>query len=442
MVKILIVSDNGVPSGFGRIADEVGTRLQARGFDITAASYAYDGLLPPMLDGKRLPYHVASLNGKANWIDDVMKLMNAIQPEIVISIQDFPYAQQIRLAPVDWSKFGFMVITPVDGVPIFPAWLETMAQADGGLTISQFGVNAFREAGINVGLCRPGVDVDSFYRMSDGERRDLRAALGIEAEAFVFGTMAQNQGRKAIPLMMRAFFEFTKDKPNARYLMDMEPQSPAGWDLRALCEQQGWDSSKLIFRYQALQAGLVELRERYNVLDVHAVISHREGYGLPLAEAMACGVVSMALDYCSGPEVVGEGRGALVKCIDYDVPGTWGGAEDRYPDLQDMARKLQALHDYPNARRALALRGMAWARRQTWDAATDNVVDRLDQVLDKQRQRRERRAQAMQAQHVPTAAVPISVDGTQPPSQTPIPALPRKQGKETEEAIELVEAGV
>lgn len=382
-MRILTVSDDGVSSGYGRISVEVSTRLYRRGLDILAASLMYDGLLPPNHDGARLPYWVASLAGKADWVAPVLALIQAVQPDIVHVTQDAPYAQALRNAPVDWSRHAFVVTTPVDGAPVDPDWVHMLKGADGVLSISQFGVDTHRAAGIPSVLCRPGVDGDAFFRMSDADKAAMRARLNIAPDAFVVGTMAMNQGRKAITDMLRAFFAFAADKPDARYLLDMEPVSPAGWNIPAVCQQQGWDASKLLFRAQAVSAGLVTLRSRFNLLDAHLVISHREGYGLPLAEAMACGVVSMALDYCSGTEICGEGRGVLIEPIAYSSIGTWGGAVDKFPDVADITRALQRLYKYPDERRAIAQKGMAWARAQHWDAAADAVQGVYESVMAK-----------------------------------------------------------
>lgn len=380
-MKVLLVSDNGVPTGYGRIADEIGVRLFKRAHDVMALSYYYDGLLPAQYEGQRLPYHVGVLVNKPDQVGEIVKVINSMQPDVVVSIQDFPYAVNLFHHPrVDWSTIGRVIVTPVDGAPIEPDWVKTMQMVDAGLTISEFGVKAFAEQGVSVGLCRPGVNLDKFHKLPDEERAALREKLGLAPDAFVLGSMCMNQGRKAVTLSLRGFFEFAKDKPSARYLLDMDEVGPAGWNLPHVIEQQGWDASKIIWRMDAVRAGLTDLNERYNVLDAHTVLAHREGYGLPLAESMACGVATLAMDYSSGTEIVGEGRGCLVKCIDYSVPGTWGGAEDKFPDLDDFVQYLQWLHDNPAEREAMALRGMAWARQQTWDMAADAVISTLERV--------------------------------------------------------------
>lgn len=381
MTKILTVGDSGVSSGYGRIEAEINRNLVKRGYHVMAASLSYDGLLPAAYDSEPLPYHVASLQGKPNWPDCVMAIAGAFQPDAVWVTQDAPYSGIVRGLPIDWSRVAFIMTSPVDGAPIYPAWIETAKQSDAVLTISEFGVSAWADAGIQAGLTRPGINPNKFYRLSDDKRTEIRGKLGIAPDAFVLSVAAQNQGRKSIPQMMKGFFDFAKDKPTARILLDMDAVSPAGWDLPSLCKQNRWDESKVIYRVDAQQKGIMELRERYNAADAHSVLAFREGFGLPILEAMACGVVSMAQDWCAGTEVLKDGRGILIPSIDYFMPSTWGGALDKLPDIGVFTSKLQWLYDNADERRAMAKRGMDFARTCTWDTATDNAIVAIEKAL-------------------------------------------------------------
>ena len=390
MTKLLVLSDDAVPSGYGRICSEIMTRLYRRGYEIISASLQYDGLLPPVYEGQRLPYWVPSLGGHPNWPDQFMALLHSMQPDIVMVIQDAPYAETVRHAPIDWSRYGFVVITPVDGAPVLHSWVDMLKRADGTLSISQFGVDTHRAAGIPSELCRPGVNPDVFYRLPDDPRAAIRQKLGIEPDAFVMGSVGMNQGRKDYPHMLEAFFRFSADKPDARYLINTLPQSPAGWDLMQLCAMNGWDSSKIIWQTQCEQRGVLELRERYNVMDVHVMLAHREGFGLPLLEAQACGVVSMALGWCSGTEICGEGYGVLIPTLkdaygDYVSYSTWGNSYDKHPDRKGFVDALQRLYDHPEERASIAQRGMERARTWTWDASVDNVTKVIERVMAKRR---------------------------------------------------------
>jgi len=371
----------GVSSGYGRIASELSNNLVKRGYHIMGASLSYDGLLPVVYDGEPLPYNVASLQGKPNWPDLVMALTGAYQPDVIFVIQDAPYSGIVRSMPLDWSRIAFVMLSPVDGAPIHPDWVSTAQQSDALLTISEFGVNAWADAGVQAGLARPGINPNKFYKIPVEGRAKIREALGIAPDAFVLGVAAQNQGRKSIPQMMKAFFDFAKDKPASRLLLDMDEVSPAGWDLPSLCKQFGWDVGKIIFRSDAVKRGVTELRDRFNVLDAHSVLAFREGFGLPILEAMACGVVSIAQDWCAGTEVLKDGRGILIPPVEYFMPSTWGGALDKLPNIEVMTQKLQWLYDNPGERYAMAQRGMDYARSCSWSIAVDNTVIAIEKAL-------------------------------------------------------------
>ena len=383
MTKILIIGDSGVPDGYGRIADNVALRLHKRGYQIFAASIAYDGLLPPQYDGVHLPYWVASMAGHPNWTEQVAAIINSVQPDVVWVVQDAPYSENVRNIPLDWSRHKFIMTCAVDGVPVYPQWLKTAHKADAVLSISQFGVDALKRQGVEAKLLQPGIEPNKFFSLPNSKRLELRAKLNIEPSAFVLGMVAQNQGRKSVPAVIHGFYKFAVDKPSARLLLDMERVSPAGWDIPGMiCEPNGYDLSKIIFRDDCIRAGVTDLCDRYNVMDAHTVLAHREGFGLPLTESQACGIVSIAMAYCSGDEICGDGKGVLVKPLPFETTSTWGGAIDKFPDIDDFVSGLQMLYDSPEQKKIIAQKGMEWSRNHTWDNSTDVVMSVIEKVLN------------------------------------------------------------
>ena len=383
-MKILGLSDFGVPTGFGRIANETFRRLFQRKHQVMGASIYWDGMHP-----HDLPFWVFPLAGKDLWAY-FSSLVIEHQPEVVVIIQDFPYSQQFyHSTRSDFSKFKFVVVTPIDGTPIHPEWLSMVDVADANLVISRFGVEAMRKSGKNVGLLHPGVDSNEFYPV---DKKELRKKAGIPEDAFVLGTMGVNQGRKAFEFMPQIFLEFAREKPDAWYFLDCDKHGPAGWNLPSLFKEivnhHGLNPKlldRIIFKEDVLKLGLTELRDRYNLLDVHMVISHREGFGLPLLEAQACGVCSMALDWCSGTEICGDDKGILVKPLAQKYPrfGSWGNAIDKDPNVEDALEKLNEVYYNRTRLNFLAKNGYEWAIQQTWDKATDQLEHALKRAIER-----------------------------------------------------------
>ena len=142
--------------------------------------------------------------------------------------------------------------------------------------------------------------------------------------------------------------------------------------IPALCDQFGWDKSKLRFHVDVKD---LTMAERYNLADAHTVLSHREGWSLPLVEAMACGVVSLAMDWCSGSEICGDGKGILVEPLDYYTVSNWGNAYDYHPNIVDFADKLAWLADHPTEKQRIVQTGQTWAQTLQWDTASQQLYN-------------------------------------------------------------------
>ncbi len=127
---------------------------------------------------------------------------------------------------------------------------------------------------------------------------------------------------------------------------------------RAKAEQLG-------IRDSVIFAGQVDdLPAHFSLADVYVSASLHEGFGIPLIEAMACGVPVIATAATAHPWVVGE-AGLLVRAGDPD----------------DLADKVLRVLTDPELRRQLVDRGRARARQ----FAVDAYQRQLDELLDELR---------------------------------------------------------
>jgi glycosyltransferase involved in cell wall biosynthesis len=92
--------------------------------------------------------------------------------------------------------------------------------------------------------------------------------------------------------------------------------------------------------------------------------SHFEGFGIPLAEAMAAGVPVIAGNNSSMPEVVGPG-GLLV--------------DSHKPD--ELAQALLTLEQQPATAQRLAQAGQQHAQQFNWDHTAQGLWSSLQQAI-------------------------------------------------------------
>jgi len=181
-------------------------------------------------------------------------------------------------------------------------------------------------------------------RASDGEVAALRARFGLgEREPYLLG-LGTLEPRKDLPTLVRAFALLARDLPHRLVLAGL-----AGWgagELRAVVAQSGV-ADRVLFPGYVPEPDKAAL---FSGADAFVYPSRYEGFGLPVLEAMACGVPTITTTGGSLPEVAGDGA-LLVDPGDPDV----------------LAVAVAKLLGDPDEAAALARRGLARAAAQTWD---------------------------------------------------------------------------
>jgi len=130
------------------------------------------------------------------------------------------------------------------------------------------------------------------------------------------------------------------------------PKIPGYRDFNILCKT----IQDLNLEEDVLIPGYVpekDLPMFYNAADVFVFPSLYEGFGLPVLEAMACGVPVVALNSSSLPEVVSD-AGILINPIDFDSA---------------LIRALEDLLSDPHRRQVLREKGLERARQFSWKKA-------------------------------------------------------------------------
>jgi glycosyltransferase involved in cell wall biosynthesis len=213
-----------------------------------------------------------------------------------------------------------------------------------------------------VAVLYPGVEA-RFQPVVDKTSLDrVRHNYGLPS-SFVLG-LGTLQPRKNFVALIDAF----------QRLLHAEAASTQPQDLQlVLAGEKGWmyDEIPLAARKAGIEdrvqfVGFVadsDLPALYSLASVFAFPSLYEGFGLPVLEAMACGVPVVAADNSSLPEVVGE-AGLLVNARDAD----------------GLARALSRLLRDRSLRDRLVAAGHKQAQRFAWGRAAEQLLALYGQI--------------------------------------------------------------
>lgn len=214
------------------------------------------------------------------------------------------------------------------------------------VSVSKFGQSKIREAGLPGRWFVPhGIDTGFWC---PGSRAEARTRLGLPPGVFVAGLNGMNLGvvsRKAFYEQFRAFGEFRRRlSPGALLLVHSNPDGHQlegdnkGVDLRRLAAECGISDA---VRFPAdLQVAELQLRSWYRSLDVLLNATMGEGFGVPIVEALACGVPVIGTDCTAIPEKIPTGAGWLVHGQEF-----WNeihGATWTVPAIGEITAKLAA----------------------------------------------------------------------------------------------------
>jgi glycosyltransferase involved in cell wall biosynthesis len=198
----------------------------------------------------------------------------------------------------------------------------------------------------------------AFRPASAQEAAATRARLDApDGYALYAGTL---EPRKNVGTLLDAWEQLARERGG-----DMPPlllAGPYGWRSRALERRIAALAGAGVRKLGWLEPG--ELVRTIAAASLFVYPSLYEGFGLPVAEAMACGVAVVCSDRSSLPEVVGD-AGLLVDP----------------EDPQALAGAIARLLDEPALGAELGRRGVARAARFTWAESARRLAAVFDRVL-------------------------------------------------------------
>lgn len=340
MKVLLITSAPNLTTGYGRMGKAVAEYLSEK---LGRENFEYVALTPNEYTQSFMDIQKYKIIPTRKELSDVDGRFTAAErithfkPTIILTLGD--------LWQFDWiptlstrHTFKWTAWLPIDGAPIPSRWLSILDKIDMILSTSEWGkwVICSRERTYlkKTFVLRHGVDNKIFKPVSNKEEKiEAKLSLGFKPESYIIGCIARNQLRKNLPVLIGAFRKYLQPyivcnnqecaitfgagdechickngkgkifyKPpkfeHSLYL-HTEAESDYGWDLNSMAKEMGISESVKIPTNIGPGIGCDDskLAQIYRAMDVFALPTMGEGFGLPILEAMACGVPVIATDY-------------------------------------------------------------------------------------------------------------------------------------------------
>lgn len=395
-------------TGYGRVTRELAKRWAAKGHQVYLIGWDYSG--EPlehvedwvMLDSGIQGFGTWNIMGKdsPNMIE---KHLLDLKPDVFASLIDIWYSGHMVRAT---NALGVPYINycPVDGVPFSEQWRDISIQSHTLLPMSEFGAScydSFKELMIKSGDTRyektptmnpiyHGADLELFQPVSDKVKAAYRDHWGIPPEwSTVFLSVARNVNRKQTPKLLQAMSRLVYDLGHDDVGLILHCGDPMD------TTKQGWNLPQLVARYGLANHVMFtdrnsnpltgfstdELATLYQASDIHIMATGGEGFGIPSAEALACGKPIILPGNSTGPELVGAtaigaGTRGWIAGLESSVVGAQWGVELGLVSPVSLSDCMKEAIDNPDLVKEMGKAAREFALdKLDWDKIADDFIE-------------------------------------------------------------------
>jgi D-inositol-3-phosphate glycosyltransferase len=379
VARVLWLGDAGAHTGFAKVTEEIGNRLvRDYGHDIHCLAVNYRGDywktdLKLYVPTAKMPM---DLYGTSRYVELIAELL----PEVIVMVNDPAVILNFLVNnPYDTERVlarhrGLLAYLPVDGYNNPPAW-EALGTVMKRVAMSKFGQAAMPGSS----MIYHGVDTETFRPIP---KKEAKAALGFDPKRFLVLRVDKNSLRKNYADSWRALRPLLRKYSDIDVHLHCLPVEPGeGVNLKAFLSRDEDIRDRVSFspNLDGFHGWNEEaMATLYSAADLFISTSMGEGFGLTIAEAMACGTPVIAQNVSAITEVVGPG-GVL---IDPERPFTVPlGQEQMLPNVSAFTQEIEHLYLAAGVRRKLGKAAREHVERSlSWDEAARGFDELITQL--------------------------------------------------------------
>ena len=372
--KVLLITDlSFIGSGYMYLSIPLCKGLVEQGYEVKAVGLGNDG------SEHNFPFSIlpASNFKVAHAITHNLHYLGWV-PDVVIVALDIPH-QEFFIEKLKPLSSKYIVITPLENGPLTMSWAAPLALADAVFFISELGTQEAHKAGLTKAEhLYVGIDTESWPVPDTDTRNRIRASMELE-DKFVVLTVADNQERKNLWAAMSIVSKAKKlGVDSLKYIMVTRENSPVGHKIRDLAVELDINDELTV-----MERGLSHdiLWSMYASADLFLLTSKAEGLGLPLMEAMCCGVPVMATDTGAITELLADERGLAIR-PEYSFTDVWGNSKRDMIDREYASRQIQHIVSGNTKIDVIANNARKYVEARTWEAPVQQLISKIKELTD------------------------------------------------------------